>query len=127
MFVSVLTEHEAEEPVQPSEIAIGADIGVARSATFSDGSAIKPMHSFRKRQKLAASQGKLAKRTKVSTGWQALKKRIQRLCRKSADVCNSFLHKTTMAISKKRVIVIVGNWKARNMSCPVSGMHKSPG
>ena len=103
-------------------------MGVARFATFSDGSSITPLHSFRKHEeKLAALQRKLAKRTKFSANWQKLKIRIQRLHRKIVNVRNDFLHKATTAISKNHAVVVMEDLKVRNMSRSASGTLEAPG
>ena len=127
-FVSIQTEREVPEPVHTSQSAIGIDMGVARFATLSDGSCIKPLHSFRKHEKkLAALQRKLAKRVKFSANWQKLKIRIQRLHRKIANVRKDFLHKTTTTISKNHAVVVIEDLKVRNMSRSAKGNVDAPG
>lgn len=118
-YVSIQTEREVPEPVHPSQSVVGVDMGVARFATLSDGSCIKPLHSFRKHEKkLAKLQRKLAKRVKFSANWQKLKAKIQRLHRTIANVRNDFLHKTTTIISKNHALVVIEDLKVRNMSRP---------
>lgn len=86
-YVSIQTEREVPEPVHPLQTAVGIDMGIARFATLSDGSSLRPLHSFRKHEKkLAALQRKAAKRVKFSANWRKLKARIQRLHRKIANV-----------------------------------------
>lgn len=127
-YVSIQTEREVPNPVHPSQSAVGIDMGVARFATFSDGNFIKPPHSFRKHEKkLAALQRKLSKRTKFSSNWQKLKKRIQRLHRKIADVRNDFLHKTTTTVCKNHAVVVIEDLQVRNMSRSASGTVDAPG
>lgn len=127
-FVSVQTEREVPEPVHTSQSAVGIDMGVARFATLSDGSCIKPLHSFRKHEKkLAKLQRKLAKRVKFSANWQKLKAKIQRLHRTIANVRNDFLHKTTTIISKNHALVVIEDLKVRNMSRSASGTFELPG
>lgn len=127
-YVSIQTEREVPEPVHVSRSAVGIDMGVARFATLSDGNSIEPLNSFRTHEKkLAALQYKLAKRTKFSANWQKLKKRIQRLHRKIADVRNDFLHKLTTTISKNHAVVVIEDLKVRNMSRSASGTLDAPG
>ena len=103
-------------------------MGVARFATLSDGSCIKPLHSFRKHEKkLAKLQRRLAKRVKFSANWQKLKAKIQRLHRTIANVRNDFLHKTTTIISKNHALVVIEDLKVRNMSRSASGTSELPG
>ena len=59
-FVSIQTEREVPEPVHTSQSAVGIDMGVVRFATLSDGSCIKPLHSFRKHESWQS----------CSAGWQ---------------------------------------------------------
>mgnify|MGYP000775852109 FL=1 len=103
-------------------------MGVARFATLSDGSCIKPLHSFRKHEKkLAKLQRRLAKRVKFSANWQKLKAKIQRLHRTIANVRNDFLHRTTTIISKNHALVVIEDLKVRNMSRSASGTFELPG
>ena len=127
-YASIQTEREVPEPVHPSQRAVGIDMGVARFATFSDGSSIVPLHSFRKyEKKLAALQRKLSKRTKFSANWQKIKAKIQRLHRKIANVRNDFLHKLTTTISKNHAFVVIEDLKVQNMSRSASGTLDHPG
>ena len=127
-FVSIQTEREVSEPLRPSQAAVGIDMGVARFATLSDGSSIRPLHSFRRHEKkLAALQRKLSKRTKFSANWQKIKAKIQRLHRKIANVRNDFLHKLTTTISKNHALVVIEDLKVRNMSRSGSATVEAPG
>ena len=127
-YASIQTEREVPEPVHSSQRAVDIDMGVARFATLSDGSFIKPLHSFRKHEKkLATLQRKLARRTKFSANWQKLKAKIQRLHRIIANVRNDFLHKTTTIISKNHALVVIEDLKVRNMSRSASGTVEAPG
>lgn len=127
-YVSIQTKREVPEPVHPSQSAVGIDMGIARFATLSDGSYIRPLHSFRKHEKkLAKLQRKLAKRVKFSANWQKLKAKIQRLHRIIANVRNDFLHKTTTIISKNHALVVIEDLKVRDMSRSASGTVEAPG
>lgn len=127
-YFSVQTEQEIPEPVHASKSTIGIDMGVARFATFSDGSSIEPLHSFRKHEKkLVVLQRKLSKQKKFSVNWQKIKIRIQRLHRKIANVRNDFLHKVTTNISKNHAVVVIEDLKVQNMSRSASGTLENPG
>lgn len=127
-YVSIQTEREVPNPIHPLRSAVGIDMGVARFATLSDGSSVAPLSSFRKHEKkLALLQRKLSRRTKFSANWQKLKKRIQRLHRRIADVRNDFLHKLTTTISKNHALVVIEDLKVRNMSRSASGTLEAPG
>ena len=51
-FVSIQTEWEVSEPVHPcgEETAVGIDLGIARFATFSDGSFLAPLSGFKRHE-----------------------------------------------------------------------------
>ncbi len=127
-YVSIQTERKISEPVHASQSTVGIDMGVVRFATFSDGSFISPLHSFRKHEKkLVVLQRKLAKRVKFSANWRKFKARIQCLHRKIANVRNDFLHKATATISKNHAVVVMEDLKVRNMSRSASGTLEAPG
>jgi putative transposase len=49
-FVSIQTEREVEQPMPSATGAIGIDVGIKRFATFSDGTVVAPLGSFRKHE-----------------------------------------------------------------------------
>ncbi|WP_155903235.1 RNA-guided endonuclease InsQ/TnpB family protein [Marinobacter gelidimuriae] len=62
-FISFQTEREIEPPKHPSSSMIGADLGIARFITLSDGTFVEPVSSFKKHQdKLARAQRALAEK-----------------------------------------------------------------
>lgn len=127
-YVSIQTEREVEDPKHPKEGAIGIDMGVARFATLSDGSCIKPLNSFRKQERILAKlQRRLSKKIKFSNNWQKQKRKIQKQHQKIANVRKDFLHKETTRISKNHAIVVVEELQIRNMSRSASGTVENPG
>lgn len=127
-YVSIQTEREVPEPAHPSQSAVGIDLGVARFATFSDGSFVSSPHSFRRHEKkLAKLQRRLSRRTKFSANWRKLKAKIQRLHRKTANIRNDFLHKLTTTISKNHALVVLEDLNVQNMSRSASGTLETPG
>ena len=90
--VSIQTEREEPIHAHPSKSAIGIDMGVARFATFSDGSFIEPVNSFRKEEKkLAKLQKELARKEKYSRNWYKQIVRVQRHHHKIANMLLSCL------------------------------------
>lgn len=127
-YVSIQTEREVEEPKHPGKKAVGIDMGIARFATLSDGSCIKPLNSFRKQERILAKlQRRLSKKIKFSNNWQKQKRKIQKQHQKIANVRKDFLHKETTNISKNHAIVVVEELQIRNMSRSASGTLKNPG
>src|ERR1700733_15090916 len=64
-YVSIQTEREVQPPCATTGRAIGIDVGIARFATFSDGSFIAPLNSFKKhQQRLARYQRRMSRKVK---------------------------------------------------------------
>src|SRR5690606_34505609 len=79
-FVSIQTEREVEQPEPQATSAIGIDMGVARFATFSDGSFLAPLASFKKHEiRLRRYQRAMSRKTKFSSNWTKAKARVQHL------------------------------------------------
>ena len=73
-FVSIQTEREIEQPVPQATSAIGIDMGIARFATFSDGSFLAPLASFKKHEtRLRRYQRAMSRKTKFSSNWKKSK------------------------------------------------------
>ena len=127
-YVSIQTERVIAEPVHQSQSEVGIDLGVAHFASFSDGSHLAPLNTFRKyADKLAKFQRKLAKKVKFSSNWKKLKFRIQKLHKKIVDIRRDFLHKATSTISKNHALVVVEDLQIKNMSSSASGTMENPG
>jgi putative transposase len=126
-FVSIQTEREVEVPI-PKGGAIGVDMGIARFATFSDGSAVEPVNSFRRHEvALRKAQQAMSRKTKFSSNWKKAKARIQGIHARIANVRNDFLHKLSTEISKNHAIVCVEGLQVGNMSRSAAGREEAPG
>ena len=100
----------------------------ADSATFSDGSFIEPVNSFRKEEKkLAKLQKELARKEKYSRNWYKQIVRVQRHHHKIANIRKDFLHKITTSISKNHAVVVLEDLAVGNMSRSASGTLDAPG
>ena len=72
-----------EDPVHPSQLEVGIDMGVNKFAAMSDKTYIEPQNSFRSHEKkLARLQRRLSRRQKFSKNWQKQKLRVQKTTRK---------------------------------------------
>lgn len=70
-FASIQTQRECEPPLPTATTAIGIDMGIARFATFSDGSFLAPLSSFKKhQQRLARYQRRMCRKVKNSQNWK---------------------------------------------------------
>jgi len=127
-FVSIQTQREVEQPVSTTTTAIGIDLGIARFATFSDGSYIAPLNSFKTQQaKLAKYQRRMAHKQKFSNNWKKAKAKVQKLHTTIANARRDFLHKATTTISQNHALVFVEDLQVRNMSQSAAGTAEKPG
>jgi putative transposase len=98
-FVSIQTEREVEPPIPVSTSSIGIDVGIARFATFSNGSFIAPLNSFKQHQeRLARVQRRISRKVKYSNNWKKAKARVQKIHSRIAHARKDFLHKTSTTI-----------------------------
>ena len=127
-FVSIQTQREVEQPTPTATTSIGIDLGIARFATFSDGSYIAPLNSFKTTQaKLAKYQRRMAHKQKFSNNWKKAKARVQKLHAQIAHTRRDFLHKATNTISQNHAVVFVEDLQVGNMSKSAAGTAENPG
>ena len=93
-FASIQTQREVEQALPTATSAIGIDVGIARFATMSDTTHIKPLNSFKKHQRrLARYQRRMSRKVKFSQNWKKAKARVQRVHTQIANARRDFLHK----------------------------------
>ena len=127
-FVSIQTRREVEVVPDATTTAIGVDLGIARFATFSDGSYIAPLNSFkRKEAKLAKYQRRMAHKQKFSHNWKKAKAKVQKIHTQIANARRDFLHKATTTISQNHAVVFVEDLQVRNMSKSSAGTADNHG
>ncbi|MDD3965348.1 MAG: transposase [Candidatus Moranbacteria bacterium] len=127
-YASIQTEREVPQSTPTATTAIGIDVGIARFATFSDGSFIAPLNSFKKhQQRLARYQRRMSRKVKFSNNWKKEKAKVQKIHSRIANARKDFLHKTTTAISQNHALVCVEDLKVRNMSRSAAGTTEQPG
>lgn len=128
-YVALQVEIEVDDQAHPnSEIEIGIDLGIARFATLSDGSVLKPHNSYRKAQeKLGKAQRALARKKTGSVNRLKQKWKVQRLHKKIAAARLDYLHKATTWIAKNHGKVILEDLKVSNMSRSAKGTLDKPG
>jgi len=115
-------------PVHPSRTCVGIDVGIARFATFSDGSFIAPTDSFsRHEQRLARYQRAMSRKVKFSNNWKKAKARVRQIHHRIACIRRDFLHKASTTISQNHALVVVEDLKVRNMSASAAGTVNAPG
>jgi len=127
-FVSIQTEREVEKPLPKTTSAIGIDMGIARFATFSDGSYLAPINSFKRHETaLRKAQQSLSRKEKFSSNWRKAKRKVQLIHARIGNTRHDYLHKATTAISKNHAMVCIEDLKVRNMSKSAAGTSKAPG
>jgi putative transposase len=125
---SIQTQREVGQPTSIATTSIGIDLGIARFATFSDGSYIAPLNSFKIQQaKLAKYQRRMAHKQKFSNNWKKAKAKVQKIHTKIANARRDFLHKTTTTISQNHAVVFVEDLQVRNISQSAAGTAENPG
>jgi len=127
-FVSIQTEREVNKPLPEATSAIGIDVGIARFATFSDGSHLAPLNSFKRHERaLRKAQQSLSRKEKFSSNWRKAKRKVQRLHARIGNARHDYLHKATTAISQNHAMVCIEDLQVRNMSKSASGTSEAPG
>ncbi|MBP0623438.1 RNA-guided endonuclease InsQ/TnpB family protein [Cupriavidus consociatus] len=127
-FVSVQAEREVVQPVPQATSAVGIDVGIARFATFSDGSYLAPLNSFKRHEaRLRRAQRAMSRKTKFSNNWKKAKARVQRIHAHIGNARRDYLHKATTTISKNHAMVCIEDLQVRNMSRSAAGSADVPG
>ncbi|MCJ8316191.1 transposase [Idiomarina sp.] len=119
-YISFQVEQEIDEPKHNSTSAVGIDMGVAKFATLSHGSCLKPLNAFRKHEKrLAIEQRKLSRKVKFSANWKKQKARVQKLHTLIANCRKDYLHKASHQISKNQCASVASQTVTQGMSHPM--------
>ena len=127
-LVSIQTEREVKQPVPQATSAIGIDVGIARFATFSDGSFLAPFNSFKRHEaRLRRAQRSMSRKTTFSNNWKKAKARVQRIHARIGNARRDYLHKATTTISNNHAMVCIEDLQIRNMSRSAAGTSETPG
>lgn len=126
--VSIQTQREIEQPALTSTSTIGIDMGIARFATFSDGTFVEPVSSFKRHMaRLGRASRRMARKVKFSQNWKKAKGKVRKIHIKIGDVRRDFLHKTSTTISKNHAVVVIEDLQVGNMSKSAAGTVEAPG
>jgi len=127
-FVSIQTEREVEQPLPQATTAIGIDMGITRFATFSDGSYLEPLASFKQHEAaLRKAQQAMSRKTKFSNNWKKAKARVQRIHSRIGNARRDYLHKCSTTISQNHAMVCIEDLQVRNMSKSAAGTTAAQG
>ena len=127
-YASIQTRQEASEPVPTATSAIGADLGIARFLSLSDGTQVAPLNSFKRQQRnLARAQRKMSRKARFSQNWKKAKAKVCHIHSAIANARRDFLHKTTTTLSKNHALVAIEDLQVRSMSASAKGTAAEPG
>ena len=127
-YVSLQTEREVDQPVPQATTAIGIDMGITRFATFSDGTFIAPINSFKRHEiRLKRYQRSMSRKVKFSKNWIKAKRRVQATHARIGNARRDYLHKATSTISQNHAMVCIEDLQVRNMSRSAAGDIEKPG
>lgn len=127
-YVSVLVEAEVESPVVLNDSYVAIDPGVATFATFSDGTKIESINSFRKYElKLACEQKELKNKKKFSKNWHKQKRKVGKVHFKIKNTRKDHLHKASTATVRKYRLIFFEDSKVSNLIRSASGTIENPG
>lgn len=127
-FASIQTESEVVQPITSATSATGIDVGITRFATFSDGTYIEPLSSFKRHEaRLRRYQRRMSRKIKFSSNWRKAKAKVTKCHNDIANARKDFLHKTTSAIAKTNALVCIEGLQIRNMSKSASGTQEQNG
>lgn len=116
-YISICLENVLVQKVDYSkQNEIGIDLGLKNFAITSDGKKVEnPKHLAKYEDKLAKLQRKLAKKEEGSNNWLKVKKKIQTLHKKIADVRKDFLHKLSTQLTKENQLIAIEDLNIKGM------------
>jgi putative transposase len=127
-YASIQTEREVDPPIPQATSSVGIDVGIVRFATFSDGTFVAPLNSFKKHEaRLRRYQRSMSRKTKFSNNWKKARTKVQDVHTRIGNARRDFLHKTTTTISQNHAMVCVEDLQVRNMSRSSKGSPDAPG
>ena len=127
-FISIQTERAVPDPVPQATRVVGINLGVVRFATFSDGTFLAPLGSFKKHEaRVRRYQRAMSRKVKFSNNWRKAKARVQRIHARIGNARRDFLHKATTAISQNHAMVCIEDLQVRNMAKSAAGTVDAPG
>jgi putative transposase len=126
-FVSIQVEMSLPDRVHPASTIVGADMGVKRLLTLSDGAFEEAVEVAQWQNKIKRLQKRLAKKVKLSNNWRKLKAKITRLHTKIARIRRDILHKVTTTLSKNHAVIVLEDLPIKNMTKSAQGDVENPG
>lgn len=69
----------------------------------------------------------MSRKVKFSNNWKKVKRKVQNLHTRTANIRRDYLHKVSTTISKKHAMIVIEDLKVANMSKSAAGMVSQPG
>ncbi len=127
-FVCFSCEIRIPDPVHPSALAVGVDLGVVSFASLSDGTQIEPLGSFRKHEaRLAQAQRKLSRKRRRSRNFKKIKAKTHRIQTHIANARKDFLHKISTTLCKNHAVIVIEDLNVKGMTASATGSVEVPG
>lgn len=127
-FVAITCELEMEAKVAETDNPLGIDLGVAKTATCSDGRVFVTHESIaRLKEKLAHHQARLASMTKGSRNYQKRKQTIAKLHWQIANCRENRCHEISRAVTASSSQIIVEDLNIKGMTKSAKGTVEEPG
>lgn len=108
-------------PATQAVTAIGVDLGIARFATFSDGTCVAPATVLKPKPLSSPNTSGAWPKQKIQQQLEKAKAKVQKIHTQIANTRRDFLHKATDTISKNHAVVFVEDLQVGNMSKSAAG------
>jgi putative transposase len=121
---------ETNETVAALGVAptLGIDLGLAKFAAMSDGTAVAPLKAFAKQQRrLKHAQRAVSRKKKGSANRKKAVARLGNLHRRIAHQRSDWLHKLTTDLAERHAVIALEDLRIKNMSASARGDAAQPG
>lgn len=115
LFVSVLADEDIQ-PLEPSEHAIGLDVGLKSFATDSNGTMAPNPRTLRKHERqLKRWQRTLSRRKKGGKNREKARLKVAHLHEKVKNARHDFLHKLSTTLIRENQVICLEDLRVQNM------------
>jgi putative transposase len=107
-YVTFAVDGSAPQPLEPTQHAVGLDLGITDFAVASDGQKIaNPRHLERKARNLARYQRRLARCRKGSANRAKARAKVARAHRKVRNARSDFLHRSSTHLVRGNDVIVI--------------------
>jgi len=127
-FASIQVETRETVPSLGLTPTLGIDLGLAKFAAMSDGSAAAPLKALAKQQvRLKRYQRSVSRKKKGSANRKKAVSRLGALHRRIAHQRSDWLHKLTTDLADRHPVIALEDLRIKNMSASARGTVDAPG